>query len=73
MRIHKNIKLAEYTTFHIGGKARYFTETKSVEELEEAVDFAKNKKLKIFILGGGSNILVGDLGFRGLVIKSEAK
>lgn len=61
--------LAPFTTFRIGGPARYFCEAASEDELVEAVQFARQHGLKIFILGGGSNLLVGDEGFDGLVIR----
>lgn len=73
MKIQKNVKLAKYTTFHIGGKAKFFAEVKSVEELKKAVDFTKKKKLKIFVLGGGSNVLLPDKGLPGLVLKINIK
>lgn len=60
--------LAPYTTFRIGGPASYFCEVSSEDELVAAVRFAHEKSLKIFILGGGSNLLVADEGFDGLVI-----
>lgn len=69
MEIQKNITLAPYTTFKIGGPADYFCEVKSLEDLKEALIQAKNKSWKIFILGGGSNLLISDKGFKGLVIK----
>jgi UDP-N-acetylmuramate dehydrogenase len=69
MEIQKNITLAPYTTFKIGGPADYFCEVKSLEDLEEALIQAKKKSWKIFILGGGSNLLINDKGFKGLVIK----
>lgn len=68
MNIRKNIQLAKYTTFHIGGKAEYFSEIRNIGELKEAVSFAKAKKLKIFALGGGSNVLLPDKGIKGLVL-----
>lgn len=68
MEIKQNISLAPYTTFHIGGNARYFCEAKTVSEIQEAIEFAKQKNLSIFILGEGSNILVSDLGFDGMII-----
>lgn len=71
MKIRKNIKLARYTTFHIGGKAQFFAEVGTVPELQEATRFAKKNKLKIFILGGGSNVLLPDKGIKGLVIKMD--
>lgn len=71
MVIKKNVKLAPLTTFKIGGKADYFCVAESVEDLSEAAKFARNKKLPVFVLGGGSNLVVDDSGFRGLVIKIE--
>ncbi|MES2437238.1 MAG: UDP-N-acetylmuramate dehydrogenase [Patescibacteria group bacterium] len=73
MTIQENILLKEHTTFHIGGAATYFVEVSTIDELQKAVSFAKEKKLKIFILGGGSNVLVSDSGFEGLVIKIVIK
>jgi UDP-N-acetylmuramate dehydrogenase len=67
--IKKNISLKNFTTFKIGGKARYFFAAKTKEDLIRAIVAAKKAKLPFFILGGGSNILVSDGGFRGLVIK----
>ncbi len=69
MDIRKNISLAQYTTFKIGGPAKFFCEAKNEEEILEAIKFAREKKIAVFILGGGSNILVSDKGFDGLVIK----
>ena len=71
MQIEENILLAPYTTFKIGGPARFFACVKSVGELVQALTFAKEKKLKVFILGGGSNVLIDDGGFDGLVVKVE--
>jgi len=73
MQIKENILLKDYTTFKIGGPADYFVEVGSVEEVVEAVAWAKEHGQKIFALGGGSNLLVSDLGFRGLVIKLNLK
>ncbi len=67
--IQKNIPLKNQTTFKIGGKAKYFFQAKSKEELIKAIEFAQSAKLPFFILGGGSNVLVSDKGFQGLVIK----
>lgn len=76
MKIQENVLLAPYTTFRIGGAARFFVHAQNVADVEAAVAFAKEgqdeeKHLPIFILGGGSNILVSDNGFSGLVIKNE--
>src|SRR3989338_7031013 len=73
MNIERNILLKNLTTFKIGGLANYFCKIKSLEELKQAVNFAKQNELPIFILGGGSNVLISDYGFEGLVIKIELK
>lgn len=69
--IQENILLKHYTTFRIGGPARFFVAVKNNIELTDALVFAQEKRLPIFVLGGGSNIVVGDEGFSGLVIKME--
>ena len=69
--IRRNISLTEYTTFKIGGKAKYFFIARTKEELIRAVQAAGKLNLPFFILGGGSNILVSDKGFDGLVIKTQ--
>jgi UDP-N-acetylmuramate dehydrogenase len=66
-----NVTLAPYTTYKIGGPADYFFVAKNTKELVEAVAYARKNKLPYFILGTGANILFGDKGFRGLVIKNE--
>ena len=69
MNIQKNKSLKELTTFKIGGTAKYYTELKTEDEVWEIADFVKEKKLKVFILGGGSDVLINDNGFDGLVVK----
>ncbi|MFZ2522917.1 MAG: UDP-N-acetylmuramate dehydrogenase [Minisyncoccia bacterium] len=69
LKIQENISLKEYTSMYVGGLARYFVVVKNLEELKYALDFAKQKMTPVFVLGGGSNILVSDSGFTGLVIK----
>lgn len=73
LSILEHISLRGLTTFKVGGEARYFCEVTTEEELCEAIDFSKKKALSFFILGGGSNILVADEGFPGLVIKMAIK
>lgn len=73
MDIQSNISLREYTTFHIGGPAEYFVEVVDVPRLQRAVAWAKEHTLPITILGGGSNVFVGDEGVRGLVIHNVIK
>ena len=68
-KIKNNVNLAPYTTFQIGGPAKFFVLVDSKEELQEAINFAKTNNEPYFILGGGSNLLISDNGFAGLVIK----
>jgi len=70
--IQENVPLAPLTTFRIGGPARYLYLAKSKEEIIEAVRVVKESSLLFFILGGGSNLLVADAGFDGLVIKVQS-
>lgn len=69
--IQSNVSLREYTTFHIGGSAEFFVSVTSVEELREAVRWAREKKLPVTILGGGSNVFVSDNGVRGIVLHNR--
>jgi UDP-N-acetylmuramate dehydrogenase len=65
----ENISLAPLTTLKIGGPARYFVEAATVGDVQEAVAFARSRDLPLFVLGGGSNLLVADAGWPGLVLK----
>lgn len=67
--VQKNVPLSKYTSFKIGGQAKFFCFAKTDEELRGTLEFADMNKLKFFILGGGSNLLVSDKGFGGLVLK----
>ena len=60
--------LKPYTTFKVGGPARFFIPARSIDEVRSAVAFAQDRKLPLFTLGGGSNILVSDRGFGGTVV-----
>lgn len=71
MKIQKNVKLAPYTTYKIGGLARYFVAVKTEDDIREALGWAKEKKVSYFILGGGSNLLISDEGYDGLVISIQ--
>jgi UDP-N-acetylmuramate dehydrogenase len=73
MKIQKKVLLKDYSTFKIGGPAKYFVEAKTFNDFREAVEWAHEKKEKFMILGGGSNILFHDQGFDGLVIKLANK
>ena len=69
MLLLENIPLAPLTTIKIGGPARYLVEARTIAEVQEAVGFARSRDLPIFVLGGGSNLLVADDGWPGLVLK----
>jgi len=71
-RVLKGVTLAPMTTFKIGGKADLFYEARSADELARAVNAARDNDVPYFVLGLGANILVGDRGFRGLIIRNRA-
>ena len=73
MEFREQVPLAPYTTFKIGGPARWFAEAETEAEILEAVDFARSRELPLFPLGGGSNLLVADEGFSGLVLRIGLK
>ncbi len=72
-RVKRNEKLAPYTTFRIGGPADVLYETASADDLATAVLAARELQVPYFVLGLGANILVGDKGFRGIVIRNVAR
>ena len=69
MKLQENIQLKDYTTFKIGGPAQFFVEATTIDDVKETLAYAKSNNLKILFLGGGSNLLVSDKGFEGLVLK----
>ena len=71
MEMLKNIPLAPLTTLGVGGTGKYFVRVSSEDDLKEAFYWAESAGEKVFVLGGGSNILVSDSGFDGVVIKME--
>lgn len=73
MKIRENVALGPFTTFGIGGPARWFVEAASEAEIVEAVGWARERSLPLFVLGGGSNLLVSDAGFAGLVLRVALK
>lgn len=68
IQIQNQVSLSKYTSWQVGGNAEYFCAPRDEKEIEEAVRWAKSKNAKITILGGGTNVLVSDLGIEGLVI-----
>ncbi len=73
MLVEENKSLAPYTTFGIGGPARWFVEAQAEEDVVAAVEWAKERGVAVFVLGGGSNLLVADRGFDGLVVHMGSK
>jgi len=71
--IKRSIPLSKYTTLMVGGNADYFCIAKSLTELKNALAWAKEHSQPILVIGGGSNLLVADKGFKGLIIKYGAK
>ena len=73
LSIQRDILLAPFSTFKIGGRADYFVSVTTSTELIEAIEYATNNGLKTFVFSGGSNLLISDAGFRGIVIRIANK
>ena len=73
MVLQENAPLAPLTTFGVGGPARYLVEARTLPEVAEAVDFASSRNVPLFVLGGGSNLVIADNGWPGLVLKPAIK
>jgi len=69
--IQENVNLAPFTSFGIGGPARYLANASSLDELREALLFARGEGLPFGVLGGGTNLLVGDGGFHGVIVRLD--
>jgi len=69
VQMQQNIPLAPFTTLRVGGAARFLVTIESEADLLAAVDFARSERMPIFVLGGGSNLLVADRGFDGVVLR----
>ena len=69
LTIDQNFPLKELTTFKLGGRAKYYLEAHSIDEVKAGIKFSKNKNLDILVLGYGSNVVISDDGINGLVIK----
>ena len=69
MTILENVPLAPLTTLQVGGAARYFAELRREDDVREAAQFARSRNLPLFVLGGGSNLVVADSGWPGLALK----
>ena len=69
MQLLENIPLAPLTTFRLGGPARFFVAASTAGDVQEAVEFAQARELPLFVLGGGSNLVIADRGWPGLVLQ----
>jgi len=69
MTVQENVPLAPLTTFGVGGAARYLVEAATNAEVMEAVQLSRSKGLPLFVLGGGSNLVISDAGWPGVVVK----
>jgi len=70
MQIRENVPLAPLTTLKVGGPARFLVEASTIAEVFEAVQLSRAQNLPLFVLGGGSNLVVSDSGWPGLVLKA---
>ncbi len=71
MEIHTNIPLKNYTTMKLGGNARFMTEVHTPDEVRAVSKNAAAQNLPVFVLGGGSNVIVHDEGFNGIVVRNR--
>ncbi len=69
LKIQENVELAPFTTLGVGGPARLFAAVDDDSKLLKAFEFANKNDLEVFVLGGGSNVVISDRGFDGLVIR----
>jgi len=73
MRVQQDVPLAPLTTLGVGGPARYFIEATTLDDVKRAAAFAATKARDLFVLGGGSNLLIADRGYRGVVMKMSLR
>ena len=73
MEIREGVPIAELTTMRIGGEARYVVEIRSEEEAKEAWEFAKEKGLPIWVMGGGANTIGRDEGYSGVIFLNKIR
>jgi UDP-N-acetylmuramate dehydrogenase len=71
--IRENVLLAPYTTLGVGGPARFLASVRREDHIQDALEFARSRSCPVFVLGGGSNVVVSDSGFPGLVVRMEIR
>ncbi|MHB0969733.1 MAG: UDP-N-acetylmuramate dehydrogenase [Thermoanaerobaculia bacterium] len=73
IEILEQVPLAPFTTLEIGGPARYFARASAPDDVAEAIEWCRSRELPLFVLGGGSNLLIADSGYDGLVLHIESR
>lgn len=73
MKMRENVVLSKFSNYKIGGPARFFCAPENKDEVRQAIEEAKSRNLAVFILGGGTNLLIDDAGFKGLVLRPDIK
>ncbi len=68
-RVEENVPLAEWCTLGVGGPARWFVEARSESDVIDALSWARSRHTDLFVLGGGSNIVISDAGLHALVVR----
>lgn len=71
MDIHQNIPLKNYTTMRLGGNARFMTDARTPQDVQQICKNAQAQNLPIFVLGGGSNIIAHDEGYSGIIVRNR--
>ena len=69
LNIQENVPMRQFTSFRVGGCAHFFVDIESVDAIIEAKNFAAQKEIPYFVLGRGSNVVVSDRGYEGLIIR----
>ena len=72
-KIILNEPMSKHTSFKIGGNADIYVKTKDIEDIKNVLEVVKSKKIPLFVLGNGTNLLVKDEGIRGIVLKIEVE
>lgn len=69
MDIHKNIPIKNFTSMKLGGNAKFMVEVRTIDEIMQICNEAKSKKLKMFVIGGGCNVIGRDEGYDGIIVR----
>lgn len=71
--LRRNVVLSDYSSFRIGGRARYFFEARELSEIKAAIDLCRRQAMPFYLIGSGTNLLFDDAGFRGVIIKNSCR